>query len=443
MGHFTHNCKLTGVPIKDKATLIVMKPNVNLYDNSEQHIKKYGKTSYISNDNTRMKFVPVWFPIHGKYNDYGGLENIIEDDNTKILENYYGLSIQELVDVVTCNRKDDGFDGSLDVIKKPKVYPKGMKKTETHFQFYQRIMNDPMPNGGRYPISPNNDYQIYRDGKFISVSKELYDSDYKEIREHYARYNKWVESNPDTSDDYGKPQYNERYKELLSLSGMWIHGEVYKRLTDLKKHDVYDKLDLGTPELLEYFGFVEGKRDNNERYNRVFVKDGLKINSDGTWIEIPGEFIYTLKQLKSYCSRNGVVIDIEEINKLGRIGQTYKLCLKNYKKRESFLKSREDSSIEYYFLGGLYNGHGKLNPLTDVYIEHAKKGELEENLIRFWNFNGYMYSMGAYYEIVGTGPQDGEFKDVRDVLQTALDITNEYIGKYYDEDDEDDDEGED
>lgn len=36
-------------------------------------------------------------PIIGTYNDYGNLENIIKDDNTLLIENYLGISIEEFV----------------------------------------------------------------------------------------------------------------------------------------------------------------------------------------------------------------------------------------------------------------------------------------------------------------------------------------------------------
>jgi hypothetical protein len=440
MGHFTHNCKLSGVPIKDNAVLIVMKPNPS-FKYIDNELKKYGKSSMISNDGPRMKFLPVWFPIRGKYDDYGRLENIVEDDNTKIISEYYELDIKSIVDTITSGRKDDGFDGSLDIIKKPKVLPNGMKKGETHFDFYQRIMKDPMPNGGRYPQSPNNDYRVYRDGKYVSVSKEVYDADFKEIHDHYARYNKWKETNPDTTDDYGNPQYEERYKDLLSYSAMWVHGDVYQRLTDIENTDDYDKLDLGTPELLEYLGFKEIGRDtNNDRYNRVFEKDGLKVNSDGNWINLANESIYTLKQFKKYCNKMGVDIHIDELDKLGKIGQTYKLLLNSYNPDTNrYGRIRSESDMEYFFLGGPYSNYGDINPFTPLYIQAAKEGKLEDNLVRFWKFDKYLFSMGGYYEVVGTAPQDGEFKDVRTVLQIALNVVDEYIHEYYDEDGEDED----
>jgi hypothetical protein len=419
MGSFTHNCKLTGVPIRDNATIIVMRPRKVLYDNSHESLMKYGKSSMVSNDGTRLKFFPVWFPIHGKYNSYGGLENIIEDDNTKALESYYGLTIKELVDVVTSGRKRDGYDGDLDVIKEEKVYPSDWIIGEKHFNYYQRKTDDFAPNGG-----------------YIGSNQK--DTDVKLIHEHYKRYQEWTISNPDPEDDYKNPQYKEKFKNLLTYSVMWVHGDVYNRLTDNIVSDDYDKLDLGEPELLGHLGFNRvGKSPESGRYDQIFEKDGLQVHSDGTWIEIPNEQVYTLKQFKKYCTKKGVDIDISKLDGVGVVGQTYDLLLEKYtpKSESYFGNDRKDNMVGYYFLSGPFNDYGKHNPMTEHYIKEAKEGKLRDNLIRFWEFDTCLYSMGGYYEIVGTGPQDGDFKTVKKVLEIALDITNSVLEEYEEDND--------
>jgi hypothetical protein len=44
------------------------------------------------------KYQPATLPIFGEYNDYGGMENIIEDDNTKLIEEHFGVTIDEFVE---------------------------------------------------------------------------------------------------------------------------------------------------------------------------------------------------------------------------------------------------------------------------------------------------------------------------------------------------------
>lgn len=494
MGHFSHNCKLSGLPITGgNAVLIVMKPQKNLWDNSEEKLRKYGKTYMCSNDGPRLKYIPCWYPIKGEYDTYGGLENIVHDDNTAVLEEYYGLSIEELVDIVTSGRKDDGYDDALSVIKKKPEYPEDWIEGEDHFKRYQRITGDVQPFDGRYPTENKNKYRVYRDGKMVDATKEEYDADYKLIHEQYARYQEWKKTNPDYDDDYGNPQYQEKYEELLTLSGMWIHGDLYEQLTNEKITDVWrDGLDLGTPELLNALGFTELYQRGSGRYNRRFEKDGLILKSDGTWLEVPNEHIYRLKDLKKYCNKKGVNIDIDEIEKkdfheqvLDYVIPTFKIPnkerklskdeLDSYKERFKKLQEKtEDNDVKelldfndedeladlisaitdrisnnnshlalrvyHMFLNtDRYGGTGITNPLTTIYMEKAKEGKLRNNIVEFWRFDQYMYACGKYYEIVGTGPQDGDHKMVLKVLETASSILKEQIKEYYDDEDEWDD----
>jgi hypothetical protein len=42
-------------------------------------------------------YVPCTLPIFGRYNDYGGMEDIIEDDNTKLIESHLGITIADFI----------------------------------------------------------------------------------------------------------------------------------------------------------------------------------------------------------------------------------------------------------------------------------------------------------------------------------------------------------
>lgn len=41
-------------------------------------------------------FKPAFIPIEGIYDGYGGVKNIIKDDNTKLIESYYKNSIENI-----------------------------------------------------------------------------------------------------------------------------------------------------------------------------------------------------------------------------------------------------------------------------------------------------------------------------------------------------------
>lgn len=487
MGHFSHNCKLTGLPITD-GTPVALFPMVmrkSLYDNSEEHMRQFGSTYMCSNDGARLKYVPCMFPIIGDYDDYGGIENIVEDENTKAIEEYYGLTIQEVCNIITCGRKDDGYSESLKVIKKEVVYPSDWIKGERHFDRYQRVANNPMPFGnGKYPDSSlggEKPWTVIRDGKRVPATKEEYDNDFKLIHAHYKEYEEWAKTNPDVEKDFGNPQYQERYLDLIKISGMWVHGDVYKELTNEAYGGWDDRLHLGTNGILESVGFTRlTEKGSHDRFNIQYEKDGLIINGDGTWIQVPNESIFRLKDLKKYCEKNGVSLDIEEADKKDKMEQIFDYvlpnCIKSFRPlaedmtdeeidelladdenglTRSLLNllrekgkvdkkllsdvldsrglSREQKQIAYYFLNLEYDGYKISNPITNLYLNKASQGQLKENLVKFWRFDTYMYDCGRFYDVVGTGPQDGERKSVMKVLNIATKILQESIDDFYED----------
>lgn len=66
-------------------------------------------------------FSPITFPIFGKYNDYGCVEDIIRDDNVNIIENIIKCPIEEflqVIDDVSVGREDEGNEDYTSFIKK-------------------------------------------------------------------------------------------------------------------------------------------------------------------------------------------------------------------------------------------------------------------------------------------------------------------------------------
>lgn len=462
MGHFSHSCKLSGLPITG-GTPVVLIPMVisgSMYDNSEESLKKFGKTYLCSNEGTRMKFIPNMFPIMGDYDEYGGMENIIEDDNTRALEEYYGLTIQQIVNILTSGRKDDGYDESLKVIKKKREIPADYIKGEYHETRYSRLTGDERP----------------------STEGGVNDA----WREWRTRYEEWAKTNPDYDREYGYIDYEEKYMPLIESSGMWVHRDVYMQLTDSKINDSWSKLDLGTPALLESLGFVRlEEKSKDERYKIQFKKGDLIVNSDGTWINVPKRHIYRLKEFAEYCAEMGESIDISEHVGKDYMEQIFDYVVPTYetigkmmgkssipperlaKYKELFQKEGDENpftdeqiiemlctvsshtdrmgeNIRYYFLNTDRYGSSRLkNPMTEVYFDKAKEGQLRDNLIRFWRFDKYMYACGYFYDVVGTGPQDGEHELVLKVLDVAKSILEKELkerkerwGDDYDEDED-------
>ena len=51
----------------------------------------------VSNDGAQAFFSPFGFPIHGEYDDYGYIDNIKRDRNVEMIEEYFGLDIDSIL----------------------------------------------------------------------------------------------------------------------------------------------------------------------------------------------------------------------------------------------------------------------------------------------------------------------------------------------------------
>ena len=87
MGSFGEKGFASGMPIVygDKTVLIFYK---NGYER-----KKNGGNVYIVD-----KYKPVFLPIFGEYDDYGRIDDIVEDVNVKFIEKFFGESIESIIE---------------------------------------------------------------------------------------------------------------------------------------------------------------------------------------------------------------------------------------------------------------------------------------------------------------------------------------------------------
>lgn len=80
MGSWSVHCGISNIAITSGQECVVLP------------IKSVGDTA--------TRFVPylaATLPIFGVYDDYGGIEDIVEDENTKLIEEHFGVSIDEFV----------------------------------------------------------------------------------------------------------------------------------------------------------------------------------------------------------------------------------------------------------------------------------------------------------------------------------------------------------
>lgn len=116
MGHSSVSCILTGLPItpyRNHAALVPLLFNYNYRYREHMLVFDEGQSCMSSNDGERIMFNPLAFPIRGRYDGYGGIERIVADENTRLIERCCGMSVQAFCDAIT---SDD--ESSPDYMKK-------------------------------------------------------------------------------------------------------------------------------------------------------------------------------------------------------------------------------------------------------------------------------------------------------------------------------------
>jgi hypothetical protein len=76
MGHWSVSCGISNIAITSGQPVVLLP------------LKKGSGEGYTSH-------LPATLPIFGNYDDYGGIEEIIEDVNTKLIESHFGVSVED------------------------------------------------------------------------------------------------------------------------------------------------------------------------------------------------------------------------------------------------------------------------------------------------------------------------------------------------------------
>ena len=99
MGSFYSSCSISHMTLSNQKTSVLL-----LIPGWETDIHDH-RGMIVSSENAQAFYSPFGFPIHGEYYDYGYLDNIKEDVNTKMLEEFFNMDISEIIKYI--GRPDD------------------------------------------------------------------------------------------------------------------------------------------------------------------------------------------------------------------------------------------------------------------------------------------------------------------------------------------------
>lgn len=111
MGCFNQSCNLTHVDINDDEVCMMLPIIRCCKENNDYESLNDGPFRY---------FKPFCLPIIGKYDHYGRIDEIQKDRNTEAIEKYFGMPIEDFVEVIAGRNEMYGRDSVIQ-----RVYGKG------------------------------------------------------------------------------------------------------------------------------------------------------------------------------------------------------------------------------------------------------------------------------------------------------------------------------
>lgn len=293
---------------------------------------------------------PFCLPIRGKYNDYGSLEEIIKDKNTEIIENYFGIPIEDFVAIITDVRRDvyDTYsalypiffdyrdDMGWDVPFETLLLHCGFEKNEENNNYSLDDCVITIAEDGKKAVMKIGDDSWDLD---ISYNKEGFLKEYRNQTGHYLGVSK---------------DKIEKLELLNCVGGMFILGEAYDfyALNKLGKMNICKDFDV-TKFFLEDNGFVPN--DDYSIYTKVVKGKTLTAKMGYGGVEsLNDKRCYSVKDFcKTYKKETDEKIDLSKYKGLDsedwnvvEFERTFRKVLSNSKKISRLFDDEKNINLD-------------------------------------------------------------------------------------------------
>jgi hypothetical protein len=161
MGCFNKIGFISGLPIHagDATVLVFMKK-------SKYSDSKLGGVTYSTD-----WFEPAFLPIFGDYDDYGRIENVVNNPATKFIEKFFGDKIDSIIEIIDDSAVGRGSDGKLKAVYKDFTF--GLEHRKVYDFMSSRKINS-------YTESYITPYWLEKMG-FVKQDEESGDERFKQI----------------------------------------------------------------------------------------------------------------------------------------------------------------------------------------------------------------------------------------------------------------------
>lgn len=461
MGCFNVACSVSSISIGygDDAVFLPLLPNNYNYRNfsPDKEGHQVGTQSMLIYSD--CYFHPVCLPIKGKYNDYGSLECIEENENVKAIETFFNCKIEDFMNTVTRGGWEKYTEGEayglpkikdlrkLDHIQNKTMLAVGFEKVGDFYEFPNkkvkckvRITKTAREHEGKTHFYPA--WELWEDDKI--VSQETHSGYMYKLLERIASKYEYYIGIPD--------DYQEKARMLSNMSGMFIHRDVYSALAK-KSSKLYGQPDGQT---LEELGFVKeirqkwGKDANAYAHPQVEDKDAYIIPGDPGWYitvhdtENPsGRYDITSVEdiALHYAEKHGVILDAQRFEKQYTYEHLFKKLIKEQKDylklnkegREKLHKILEEKDYDLFnrmsrgpLARSSYEQNkyfGKMPYVEGIYSEFLNM-KLLPDYSDWRTAQNAMYSANVFFFPAMNGEQHGNDEQSKVVLEAALEVVN-------------------
>lgn len=239
MGSFSSSCGISSVPIQegDDVGFVLMMRN-------EARVLSWDAVpnQYVYSTDC---FSPFMGPIHGSYDDYGSLENIVRNENTALLEEIFNISIETIIECATSNRgvyggmgggifeayhgKEDKFDAfgstpesNLLLMGFEKICDNKFRFGDFKVLFTEKAIDGRFTQFTFYFINEKEDKDL---AKFETIQ------DFSSVFEAFSRVT-------GVYPGFKEEDYS-RIKMLDKMTGMFILSDVFSEMHDSMMADPY------------------------------------------------------------------------------------------------------------------------------------------------------------------------------------------------------------
>lgn len=421
-------------------------------------------------------FNPFSLPIFGQYDDYGALEEIEENENTRIIEQYFGIKIEHFIKIIRCGRSITSDMSTLFELYSPFIkHFKNERQLSINLLKVLGFKEEMHEDEKRYVFNDHPVYLKLGDKEKGEDAFYLYDTDSNLLYQN-GKY----DAKENLLESYRKmtgyllhipSERQEKAKLLEQLSGMFIHRDIYDELVRFGLEEVQLGKEYVKKNHLEELGFKLD--ENNQFYRKGDYPYQVKYESFNRYIIHKENHknktnFYTVEELiKKWNKKTGDQIDI-----LPYTVNQYEIGFDKFKewlcgefdeqdfetsywkeKLENETNEKEKELAQKMFQHAIDSRKRRIRDhfeygrhlegwewFEHLYADLVKEGHLKEEFVQFNGFESSMDSCNRFFFPGMNGEQHGNLKASKMLVEKSLEIIQKQEREYDEEYDEDEEE---